>query len=172
MKGYIRNESNEAYFVLQRQIPPGGKVQLDDVYKTVGKKSGLAKGPEFIAWLDESVLTRGTWSFYEADDKLLQTKTKTKKVNTKKKSTSSKTSSNTKSDAKGAGRVLRRDSTNDKGKEITPSTILEAPYEQARSIIEKCADKSVLRKALNGSKHFSGKEKHMRHLMKRLEQVY
>lgn len=170
MKGYIRNESTQAHFILQRQIPPGGRVQLDDVYKTVGKKSGLAEGPEFIAWVDESILTRGTWSFYGADDKPLQPKTK--KVSAKKKLTSSKTSSNAKSDAKGAGRVLRRDPTNARGKEITPSTILEAPYEQARSIIEKCNDKSILRKALNGSKHFSGKEKHMRHLMKRLEQVY
>ena len=46
MRGYIQNEGTQAYFVCQRQVPPGGKVQLDDLFKSVGKKSGLEKTNE------------------------------------------------------------------------------------------------------------------------------
>ena len=185
MRGYIQNEGTQAYFVCQRQIPPGGKVQLDDVYKSVGSNSGLEDGLSFVDWVKSNVFRRGTWGYYEEEGKPLggiPTKTVPKKAAPKKaapkkrvKSESAGTSSKKEKDAKGAGRPMRRDArdTHDvTGRNVTPSDIIEAPYDHARSLIDKTKDRIVLRKALNLTKHFSGKEQHMRHIVKRLEQVY
>ncbi len=173
MRGYVQNEGTQAYFVCQRQIPPGGKVQLEDVYTSVGKKSGLEDGLEFVEWIKDNVFRRGSWTYYEKEGKPLDGKPKNKAVKkTIVKNTSSpKTSSKKSSDARGAGRSLRRDANESQGIEITPHQIIEAPYESARGLIDKTKDKTVLRKALKLTNHFNGKEPHMRHILKRLEQV-
>jgi hypothetical protein len=67
---------------------------------------------------------------------------------------------------------LRRDINEAERRIVTPAAIIEAPYEQARGLIDKTRDRSVLKKALALTQHFGGKEKHMRHIMKRMEQVY
>jgi hypothetical protein len=182
MKGYLQNEGDQAYFKLQRQIPPRGKVTLEDAYKSVGKASGVEEGPDFIAWLRGSVLTRGSWGIYdEAGNDIFQTKVVPSenlevvapKSKPKRKATQgTKTSSKKQKDARGAGRTLRRDIEDAKGVKITPATIIEAPYDKARTLIEKTKDRSVLKKSLALTKHFAGKEQHMRHIIKRLEQVY
>jgi hypothetical protein len=177
MKGYVRNEGEQAYFVCQRQIPPGGKVELTAIYKSVGKKSGVDEGPEFVEWIKSNVFRRGSWGYYEEEGKLLGVKEEVKKPSSKpvskpKKRTTAKTSSKKDNDAQGAGRNVRRDPTENESGEVTPSAIIEAPYDQARALIEKTKDRIVLRKALKLTNHFSGKEQHMRHIIKRLEQVY
>ena len=171
MRGYVSNEGNKAYFVCQRQIPPGGRVELDDIYKSVGKKSGLEDNQEFIEWIKTNIFKRGSWGYYEEVGKPFGVKSK--KTGTEKENSSvTKTSSKKQTDARGAGRALSRDVDEVRGTDVTPSAIIEAPYEQARALIEKSRDKVVLKKALNLTQHFSGKEQHMRHLVKRLEQVY
>lgn len=170
MKGYVQNEGRDAHFILQRRVPPGGKVSIEDAYKSVGKRSGLDEGLEFAEWLRDNVLTKGAWGIYEADGKPLLAEEK--KESPKKAEISSTTSSRPAEDARGAGRALRRKSTEKKGVEITPASIIEAPYDEARTMIEKTKDRAVLKKALALSQWFSGKEPHMRHLMKRLDQVY
>ncbi len=180
MRGYIQNEGDQAYFVCQRQIPPGGKVQLDDIYKSVGRNSGLEDGLSFVDWVKSNIFRRGTWGYYEEEGKPLggtATKIVPKKAVPKKrvKPESAATSSKKEKDAKGAGRSMRRDprAIHDvTGTNVTPSAIIEAPYDQARTLIEKTKDRAVLRKALSLTKHFSGKEQHMRHIVKRLDQVY
>jgi hypothetical protein len=176
MRGYVQNEGRDAFFILQRRIPPGGKVRIEDAYRSVGKKSGLEEGPEFVKWLLSDVLTRGSWGVYEEEGKPLfpeETENKEEEAEVPPKSqVSSKTSSDRSKDAPGAGRALRRESSEERGVEITPGSIIEAPYDQARTLIEKTRDRGVLKKALALTQHFSGKEQHMRHLMKRLEQVY
>lgn len=173
MKGYVENTGTQAYFILQRQLPPGGKIQLEDAYRVVGKRSGLEETQiqEFVNFLKTQIFTRGNWSFVIEGSKSAEIKPKKssqKKVDT----TQSKTSSKKEKDARGAGRSMRRDVSESQGTNITPAEIIEAPYEQARSLIEKTKDKVVLKKALNLTKHFANKEQHMRHLVKRLEQVY
>lgn len=179
MKGYIQNESTQAYFIVQRQIPPGGKVELADIYKSVGKQSGLEEDATFVAWLRTDVFTKGTWGFYDHFGKPLGAKKKkaaekTEAVASATEKSSATTSSKKGKDAVGAGRVLRRDpaAAVAKGTKITPAVIIDAPYDQARTLIEKCTDKSVLKKSLALTKHFAKKEQHMRHILKRLEQVY
>jgi len=185
MRGYVQNASRQAYFVLQRQIPPGGKVQLEDAYKVVGKKSGLEETQvsEFVEFLRSDVLRRGAWSFFEEEGKPFAGKNKSKKTS---KSTSEevatnpddtrisakRTSQKAGKSARGGGKALRRDSDEAQGVTVTPAAIIEAPYDHARALIEKTKDRAVLKKALSLTKHFSGKEQHMRHLLQRLEQVY
>ena len=64
MQGYVKNEGTRAYFVCQRQIPPGGKVNLDSIYKSVGKKSGLEYNLAFVEWIKSNVFKRGSWGYY------------------------------------------------------------------------------------------------------------
>ena len=178
MKGYVQNESTQAYFIVQRQIPPGGKVELTDIYKSVGKQSGLDEGATFVDWLRTDIFTKGTWGFYDHFGKPFGAKKKTAKkteaVEAVQEKSSATTSSKKGKDAVGAGRVLRRDPSAAvaKGTKITPAVIIDAPYDQARTLIEKCTDKSVLKKSLALTKHFAKKEQHMRNILKRLEQVY
>jgi hypothetical protein len=180
MKGYVQNTGGQAYFILQRQIPPNGKVQLSDAYLVVGKKSGLEESQvqEFVNFLQTEILTRGAWSFFEEEGKPFGSGRKAparkKKAEPKKKTqvTDAKTSSKRENDAHGAGRSMRRDVSEGENRNVTPAAIIEAPYDQARTLIEKTKDRVVLKKALNLTKHFSNKEQHMRHIVKRLEQVY
>jgi hypothetical protein len=183
MKGYIQNSGTKACFVLQRQVPPGGRVQLEDAYKSVGKKSGVeeTQTEEFVNFLKTQVLRKGSWSVFEAEGKPFGAPAEAapkkapalnKAVAPKTTVSKSKTSSKRGKDAAGAGRAMGRDYDEARGGTVTPSAIIEAPYDEARSLIEKTKDRVILKKALNLTKHFSGKEQHMRHIIKRLEQVY
>jgi len=180
MKGYLQNTSARGYFTLQRQIQPGGKVQLEDAFKSIGHQSGLEETQvtEFIEFLQNQVLVKGSWEYFEAEGKPFGAKTPAKKTpakkaTPKKKAASDKGKSPKKAnDAKGAGRALRRDINEAQGITVTPAAIIDAPYDQARGLIEKTNDRSVLKKALALTQHFGGKERHMRHLMKRMEQIY
>jgi len=69
MKGYVQNLGNSAYFVLQRQVPPLGKVKLEEAFKVVGKKSDLKEEQvvEFVQFLREKVLLRGDWGYFNSD---------------------------------------------------------------------------------------------------------
>jgi hypothetical protein len=173
MKGYVQNTGNAAFFVLQRQVPPNGKVKLEDAFKVVGKKSGLSEDQEaeFVQFLREKVLLRGTWGYFDASGSSLDAPVD--KAPKAKKVVNEKVSTKKQDDAKGAGRNLRRSDVDDigRGVEITPASIIEAPYDAARTMIEKTKDRTVLKKALTLTKHFSGKEQHMRHLLKKLEQT-
>ena len=159
MKGYIKNIGNKTAFVLQRQVHPGFSIPLEDAYKVVGKKSGKRRGITFVKWLRESYFNNPNWMIYkEKDEEYFAEDEKTEEVSSK--------------SAQGAGKnLVRRD--DDKTKEdVTALKIIESDIISAKQLIDKCTDKSVLRKALTASKHHSGKEAHMRHLIKRLEQVY
>jgi len=175
--GFVVNESLQAYFILQRQVPPGGKIKLSDAYLAVGRKSGKADEFAFAQWLQKHVLQRGRWGYYNQEGDVLIAK-EAAEVDAEEKAVDAerkvglKTSPSRERDARGAGRVLRRNINDAKGVEITPKAIIEAPYEEARALIEKSKDRSVLKKALALTQHFSHKEKHMRHLMRRIEQVY
>jgi hypothetical protein len=175
--GFVTNESNQAYFTLQRQIPPGGKIKLSEAYLAVGHKSGETDELAFAQWLQEHVLQRGSWGYYDQEENPLMAKETIEAVVEEKiveveKKTEFKTSSSRERDARGAGRALRRNLEDAKGVVITPKAIIEAPYEEARALIEKSKDRVVLKKALALTQHFSHKEKHMRHLIRRIEQVY
>jgi len=165
--GFVKNESNEAFFKLQRSLPPGGKIKFSDAFLTVGSKSGL-EGKEFIKWLRENVFPGTGWGFYSADDVPFFSETSKKNQDV-----APSTPPVSLEAGNGAGKVARRarPKGETKGVEITASSIIEAEFSTAKTLIEKCKSRAVLRKALNLSQTFANKDDHMRHLMKRLEQV-
>ena len=191
--GYIVNEGREAYFKLQRRLPPGGKLSFDNAYRTVGAKAGVG-GEEFLAWLKATVFAGPEWVFYNEDGSVF--------TPAENKDTTAATAFITgpvpeelkpptappvqtepklptvveamdESPGKGAGKKLQRTNSNQvkKGTEITPSTIILAEYQTATGLIDACKSKTVLKKALALTKHFSNKEQHMRYILKRMEQV-
>jgi len=189
MRGYVQNVGTQAVFILQRQVPPGSRIKLEDAYKVVGKRSGL-KSTQVVAFVDflrTQILSRGTWAFFEDEGKAFKppkkkTVVKAEKVEEKSEKavqevaqeveTPQKSSPKSQQPARGAGKPLRRNPEDALNAGVTPAAILEAPYEQARALIEKTRSKAVLRRALTLTQHFAGKEQHMRHIIKRLERVY
>lgn len=164
MKGFAKNEGRDAFFILQRQITPGGKIYFEDAYKTVGERSGKKENATFVKWLRENYLYASHWAFYKDDEVPFFSAEEAEVV----------VEAPIKSDApaRGAGKVLKRESHDEKGTAITPNEIIESEFPRAKVLIEKCNSRDILKKALSMSRHFSKKEEHMRHLMKRLERVY
>ncbi len=164
MKGFVKNEGEKGVFTLQRRINPGTTLSFEDAYLTVGKKSGKKKGPSFVKWLRESHLTGNQWAFYRQEGAPYFTSEEVEQGEEK--------VTEAVAPARGAGTVMKRKATTVNKSSITPNTIIEADFPEAHDLIEKCADRTVLKKALALSQHFSKKDEHMRHLMRRLEQVY
>jgi len=185
MRGYVQNVGTQAVFILQRQVPPGSRIKLEDAYKAVGKRSGL-KPTQVVAFIDflrTQILHQGNWAFFEDEGEVFKppkkkTAVKVEKVEEKLEEVAQeveapqKPSPKPQSPARGAGKPLRRSPEDALSGGVTPAAILEAPYEQARALIDKTRSKMVLRRALKLTQHFSGKEQHMRHIIKRLERVY
>ena len=167
VSGYVMNETGQSFFKLQRSFPPGGKITFEQAFASVGKKSGK-QGKEFVSWLKQNYFNDGGWVFYKSDGSPYF------KTNGVQADAGQGLHAQVPSDpARGAGKVLRRQMKNQvrRGTEITPDTIIKADYEKAQGLIDNCRDKQVLKHALNLSKHFAHKEEHMRHLIRRLEQV-
>jgi len=187
MRGYVQNNGPAPKFVAQRGFPHGGKVDFDLLHLTYAKKSGIDElEQDFVQWLKDNIFTEDFWSFHNFDESgfvfaapVAETAEKPapKKRAAKKKAARKKVvaeeAPKKKDPGKGAGKKMTRSSNEPvKGSVITPSTIIEAEYGLAKPLIEKCRDREVLKKALTLSRHFSSKEQHMRHLMRRLDQVY
>ena len=165
MKGFVKNEGPRGTFTLQRRLYPGSTLSFDDAYLTVGEKSGQKKGTEFVKWLRENCFPGDQWAFYKEEGVPYFTEEAAQGLKT-----SSEPSS---APARGAGRVMKRkQESGEKGLAITSNAIIEATFPEAQTLINKCSNKSVLKKALNLSQHFAKKDEHMRQLMKRIEQVY
>ncbi len=164
MKGFVKNEGEKGVFILQRTLYPGALLSFDEAYLSVGGKSGLKNGISFVRWLRDNYLSGAQWVFYKEEGVPYFSQEEMSEIEER--------PVEAVAPAKGAGRVMRRHVNDAKGTEITANTIIEQPFTQAKVLIDKCGDRNVLKKALALSQHFSKKEDHMRHLMKRLQQVY
>jgi hypothetical protein len=159
MKGFIRNEGERPKFILQRGISPGLSITFEEAYDIVGKKSGKRRGPTFINWLRENHFSAPTWVFYKEEGETYFEGESLQEVASVR-------------PARGAGKTqIRRDDSKEK-EDITAQQIINSELVIAKQLIDKCKDRAVLKKALTASRHYSGKEAHMRHLIRRLEQVY
>ncbi len=180
MKGFIKNETNRAFFKLQRPVPVNGKISFDNAYLTLGEKSKKPLGSSFVKWLrDNTFKDQEEWVFYKEEDVLFfksapEIKEKEPKVGKGEPEVvvSVPKVRKKKSPSKGAGKKLTRKKEAAERMNITPSSIIEASIEEAKSLIEKTKDRAVLKKALSLANHFSKKEEHRRLVQKRLEEVY
>jgi len=158
MEGFVRNEGERPVFTLQRSVRPGQALSFDEAYKVVGAKSKKKPGLAFIKWLRKNVFQDPLWVFYKAEGEKLFTEEAAQQISS--------------DGGKGAGINMRRKSEALQKKENELENIITNPYIVSKVLIERCKDREVLKKALNLSKHITGKEAHMRHLIRRLEQVY
>lgn len=158
MKGFVKNETDRPVFILQRVVNPGFSISFDDAYLVVGKKSGKKRGSSFVTWLRDNYFQDQGWAFYKEEGELFFEEEQREVASA--------------GNAQGAGKSLvRRDETQDK-EAITAKRIIDSDLVIAKQLIDKCNNRAVLKKALTASKHYAGKEAHMRYLIKRLEQVY
>lgn len=51
MKDYVMNTSPVWMHIMKRNIGPGGKIPLSELYEQYGKKHSIKKGKDFIEWL-------------------------------------------------------------------------------------------------------------------------
>lgn len=159
MKGFVKNESDRTLFILQRNINPGFSLTFEDAYVVVGKKSGKKRGPTFVNWLRETYFQDPRWAFYKDEGEAYFEE-------------GDIVASSRVASSQGAGKnLVRRDDAQEEGRALALK-ILDSEIVTARTLIDKCKDRSVLKKTLAASKLRSGKEAHMRHLIRRLEQVY
>lgn len=183
MEGFVKNETNKAVFRLQRPLPPGGVLSLENAYLVVGEKSGKKKGPAFVKWLKENVFTEEGWAFYKSEGVpyFSQPMQISKKKASKEESPSEDSAPDNNvveekkknvAPAKGAGRKLVRKNQHNTKTNRTAAHIIEADLPEARAIIEKTKDRATLKKALTLSNHFANKEQHRRFIEKRLQEVY
>lgn len=200
MSGYVCNDCGPPVFVAQRGIPQGRKVSFDDLLLVFSKKSLFENvEPGFVLWLKDNAFSDERWGFYNTDGTpyvfvveesvelhavsvveepmtdtpVVEEKKPAKKRAPRKPKANKETAAvePPKNPGKGAGRKMSRAGNALKGVKVTASMIIEADYAQAQDLINKCKERPVLKKALALSKHFSGKEAHMRHLIKRVEEV-
>lgn len=171
MNGYIQNNGTTSKFTAQRGFHPGARVEFDKLLLTLSKNSGFNKvGMGFIKWLKSNTFSEDRWGFYNSDGSDFKfTKSNSKSVSQE----APEAVSEDIIPAKGAGQKFSRSPDAPANKNtITPTSIIEADFDVAKSQIEKCRDRVVLKKALNLSRHFSNKEQHMRYLMRRIDQIY
>jgi len=51
MKGYVKNKSPLWRHTMKRNVGPGAKIELDDLYLQYGERHDIPEGKEFVEWL-------------------------------------------------------------------------------------------------------------------------
>ncbi len=179
MEGYVQNDGVSPKFVAQRAFTQGGSATFKQLHMTFERKSGLKSlNKKFIQWLRDNPFSNDFWSFRNSDGSNYEFDAPKTVAAPKSDATPAPQAppavqpAEKKKPAKGAGRNMVRDKSGvPKGVSITPGSIIESSFVLAKPMIDKCKDRSVLKKALTLTRHFSNKEEHMRHLVRRLEQV-
>lgn len=196
MEGFVRNETGKAVFKLQRPLPPGAVLKLEDAYLIVGEKSGKNRGMAFVKWLKENIFKEEGWVFYKEEGVPYSVGSQAKKaqqVNSSRRKQKPPVEEDDQVDglaaagepvsevsevkekvapSRGAGRRLVRKNKKISKNNNTAASIIDADATQARRIVAKVKDRSVLKKALSMSNHFANKEEHRRLIQRRLEEVY
>jgi hypothetical protein len=146
MEGYIKSLSVNWRHIFKRSVRPGGKIPLDELYDTYGKKYDLAPNDEFIEWLKDVKLKglADTWQVVLIDDKISETvrNSKVEKVKT--------------------GIVK---------KELDVEAVVNLPVRKAREILPEIMDLSLLKYALQEAKPRANKDSLCRLLEKRISEI-
>lgn len=57
VKGFVVNNTGRSKHIFKRTVYPGQKVELEHIYKLVGKK--VPDGAKFVDWLEDTYLPKG-----------------------------------------------------------------------------------------------------------------
>ena len=143
---------------MKRNVGPGAKIPLDDLYAQYGERHNIKKGKEFVQWLQEVKLRdKSKWRIFKTDDTPYEEKVQEEKkvvepvVETKK--------------ARGdnVSTIVT--------KEMTVDEIVELSVRKARDIVPKIHDLQLLVYAENQANQRAGKDSLRIILMKRIEEL-
>lgn len=147
MEGYIKSLSSGWKHIFKRAIRPGGKIPLDELYDTYGKKYKLSPDKEFINWL-KAVKLKGaldSWEIILLNEEApedLKEEVVVKEVN--------KT-------------IVKR--------ELDVEAVVNLPVRKARELLPEIMDKSLLKYALQEAGPRANKESLCRLLQKRINEL-
>jgi len=146
MEGYIKSLATTWRHIFKRSVRPGGKIPLQELYETYGKKYNLAPNNEFIEWLKE-VKLKGlldTWQIVLMDDEApedLKEEVEVKKEKT----------------------IVK--------KELDVEAVVNLPVRKAREILPEIMDVSLLKYALQEARPRANKDSLCRLLEKRISEI-
>ncbi len=158
MNGYIMNRTTTWLHALKRSIRPGGKVQLDELYKQYGAKNKLNSGSDFVAWLRKIKLTDADRWYIVLEDgdgvpDLSKDELDSLKVELS-------------ADAK-----TEESNYDPKPKVMTIADVVGLSVRKARDVLPQISDTKLLKYALQESSVRAGKDSLCRELRRRIKQL-
>lgn len=162
MNGYIRNKSISWVHCMKRDIRPGGKVYLDELYEQYGEKHDFSEGEEFVQWLREIKLKdRDTWEivFTEKEEVEEDKEELTENVEVVK-------------DVKSTNVVeipKEKETKDDPIRSMTVKDVVGLPVRKARDIIPQIQDVNLLKYALQEANQLTGKDSLCQIIRKRVD---
>jgi hypothetical protein len=166
MKGYVKNMTHLWSHTMKRQVGPGAKIPLDELYEQYGKRHNLKKGNEFINWLKEVKLRDANrWRIFNEDDKPFEEVSLGTKLKEEKEVT-----------VQGSN-VVKTDKS--RGENVAPVVSTEMSIDEvvglsvraAREVIPKIMDIQLLKYAESTANQRTGKDSLRRILMKRIQEL-
>lgn len=155
MEGYVVNNSPKWAYALKRDVGPGAKIMLSELYTQYGEKYGLKPDEEFLTWLrDVKLKDRTKWRIVTD---IVSTKTlENKKIDQN-------------IDANSV----------EKGEYVAPmvkdkysvADIVELSVRQARDILPKIKDVKLLQYSLTEANQLSGKDSLCRLIRNRIKDL-
>lgn len=169
MNGYVRNQQPTWSHVLKRNVEPGGKIELDDLYEEYGKKHRLNEGKEFVGWLTNVKLKdRNKWKvIFTPEEGVEEVVSETvKEIN------------EIEVEIKQYESVHNEVPVNDeveKGiadiKDLNVSDVVNLSVRRAREIVPKIMDLKLLKYAIQEAKQLAGKDSLCKILRTRLRNL-
>jgi hypothetical protein len=143
---------------MKRNVGPGAKIPLDDLYVQYGERHNLKKGKEFVQWLQEIKLRdKSKWRIFKADDMPYE---------------EAPIAIEPEEEAPVVEKKGRGDNVSTiVAKEITVDEIVELSVRKAREILPKIHDIQLLKYAENQANQRVGKDSLRILLMKRIEEL-
>ncbi len=161
MNGYIMNRTTTWLHALKRSIRPGGKVQLDELYKQYGAKNKLKRGTDFVEWLRKIKLTDADRWYIVLEDEDMQ----------------DDVSDLSKDELDELKVELPVDPKTDeshydpKPKVMTIADVVGLSVRNARTVLPQISDTKLLKYALQESSVRAGKDSLCRELRRRIKQL-
>ena len=178
MEGYLKSKSNFWKHVFKKQIRPGGKIALDDLYDIYGKKHSLKQGDDFINWLKEVKLksTIDQWEIILQDDVVPEDLSAEVDVNVSSNTAVEKepikASINDKSvEQKDVEKVVTDEDAEKAIRNYNVEDIVQLSVRKVRDIITEISDIKLLKYALQEAKPRPNKESLCRILEKRISEL-
>ena len=68
MNGYLENTGNGIQYIYKRHLPPGDRIDLENIYLTVGHKQGFKFDGAFVAWLKAQFVDKAGFNLVIIDE--------------------------------------------------------------------------------------------------------